>query len=625
MTMAEELSLQATPFADDFVDVTALNARVSTYLLERIERVRLAAQSGENVASKAVAILGPAGGGKTHLFSRLSHRAGPRPTLVLMRPFFGLSIGLRDVLAAVVDQLCLPVRGEDRTQLDVIASHWATGGGIEAAVGAVVSRLPGVAPAAHLVRALLELGAREPSAMWSDLAWLSGREPRAGADGAASALSEGDVLHVLRIVGVLAAPVAPVVLTFDQLENLAGDDDARVLGYGNLVSEIVDSLPAYTIVQLALTSEWMQYIEPRLSLPQKTRLAHEAFVLEAPDRKERELLLRAWHQRLAPKAGPRRQARFPSPLSESELDQLLGAPGMTPRILLSALARAISGQPVRLEALDSPPSGAGLAMDSLWNDEYERVRAEQQDKDRSNLTFDAAELAEALTSALGFASNLAISHRTERDRVMTWVKAPGHELAIVYLTSTHHASVAATLAKAAELARTTKVAVVREKRLEFPSTWETVQERRSAFERLPNARWLWIEGEDLARCLTLARLLSKSRAKKLLAAGSGDPVAPDLVREAVLRTQSPGEWPSVSSITRWLSDIPRDSPSTVRETPVPSAAPVPPASVPAPAASASPPTLRQWLAQGRALGRLAASRWVEKVRALVGRDEDSVE
>jgi hypothetical protein len=299
---------------------------------------------------------------------------------------------------------------------------------------------------------------------------------------------------------------------------------------------------------------------------------------------------------------------------------------MTPRILLSGLSRAFSGQSVPLEGLESQSSGVGAGMRALWNDEYERVRAEQQDKDRSNLAFDAAELAEALTSALGCASHLAISHRTERDRVTTWVKAPGHELAIVYLTSTHHGSVAATLAKAAELARSTKVAIVREKRFEFPSTWETVQERRSAFERLPNARWLWIEGEDLAQCLTLARLLSKSRAKKLHAAGSGDPLTPDLVREAVLRTRTPGEWPSVSSITRWLSDIPRDSPSAVRETPASSVVPAPaPPVAPSPvseSASASPPSLREWLAQGRALGRSAASRWVEKVRAFVGREED---
>jgi hypothetical protein len=269
MTMPGEISLQATPFADDFVDVASLNAHISAHLLERVESVRRAAQAGESVTSTAIAVLGPAGGGKTHLFSRLSHQSGLRPTLVLLRPYFGVNVSLRDVLAGVIDQLCLPVHGDDRTQLDVVASHWAPGDDVDGGVRAVVSRLPGIAPAAHLARALLELRGREPSTTWGDLAWLSGREPRASAEGAsASALSEGDVLHVLRIVAVLAAPVAPIVLTFDQLENLAGDDDARVLGYGNLVSEIVDCLPCFTIVQLALTSEWMQYIEPRLSLPQ---------------------------------------------------------------------------------------------------------------------------------------------------------------------------------------------------------------------------------------------------------------------------------------------------------------------------------------------------------------------
>ncbi len=352
MTTAREISLQATPFADEFVDVAALNAHISTYLLDRVESVKRAAQAGECVLSKAIAILGPAGGGKTHLFSRLSHQSGSRPSLVLLRPYFGVNVSLRDILAGVVDQLCLPVHGDERTQLDVIAAHWAPEGDVEAGVRAVVSLLPGIAPVAHLARALLELRGREPSTTWADLAWLSGREPRTSVTEGASAspLGEGDVLHVLRIVAVLAAPVAPVVLTFDQLENLAGDDDARVLGYGNLVSELVDSLPCFTIVQLALTSEWMQYIEPRLSLPQKTRLARETFVIEAPARRERELLLRTWHQRLAPKTPGRRKARFPRPLSEDELNQLLDAPGMTPRLLLAALSRAISGQPMRLGA-----------------------------------------------------------------------------------------------------------------------------------------------------------------------------------------------------------------------------------------------------------------------------------
>jgi hypothetical protein len=649
MTIAGEISLQATPFADEFVDVAALNAHISTYLLDRVESVKGAAQTDETVPSKAIAVLGPAGGGKTHLFSRLSHQSGSRPTLVLLRPYFGVNVTLRDVLAAVIDQLCLPVHGDDRTQLDVIASHWAPEGDVERGVRAVVSLLPEIAPAAHLARTLLELRGREPSTTWADLAWLSGREPRATtADGAsASALSEGDVLHVLRIVAVLAAPVAPVVLTFDQLENLAGDDDARVLGYGNLVSEIVDSLPCLTIVQLALTSEWMQYIEPKLSLPQKTRLARETFVIEAPARRERELLLRTWHQRLAPKTPSRRKAPFPSPLSENELHQLLDAPGMTPRLLLAALSRAISGQPVRFEPRSSPRSKHGLTGDdatsddvarrtgieALWNAEYERVRVEQADKERSSLPFDAAELAEALTSALGFAPNLAVSHRTERDRVVTSVKAPGHELVLVYLTSSQHGSVAATLTKAAELARGTKVVVVREKRFDFPNTWETVRERRSSFERLPNARWLWLDGEDLARCLTLARLLSKARAKKLDVAGSDEPLSIDRVRDAILGMHAPAEWESAALITRWLSDVPRETVAAAREVQVEvgpavearpsSAAALPALPIPAsPQASepAPPPTLRAWLSQGRELGRSAVTRYVQRVRTLVGRD-----
>jgi len=648
MAMPGEISLQATPFADEFVDVAALNAHISAHLVERVETVKQAAEAGETALSKAIAVLGPAGGGKTHLFSRLSHQSESRPTLVLLRPYFGVNVSLRDVLAAVVDQLCLPVHGDDRTQLDVIVSHWAPAGDVEAGVRAVVSLLPGIAPAAHLARALLELRGREPSTTWGDLAWLSGREPRTSVEGA-SALGEGDVLHVLRIVAVLAAPVAPVVLTFDQLENLAGDDDARVLGYGNLVSEMVDSLPCLTIVQLALTSEWMQYIEPRLSLPQKTRLARETFVLEAPGRSERQLLLRMWHQRLAPKTNGRRKARSPSPLSEDELDQLLDAPGMTPRLLLAALSRAMSGQPVPVEPSSAArPSAAAKAMDiaGIWRAEYERVEAEQAEKERSNLAFDAAELAEALSSALGFVAHLVVTHRTERDRVITSVKAPGHELAMVYLTSSQHISVAATLVKAAELARTTKVVIVRERRFDFPSTWEIVQERRSSFERLPNARWLWLEREDLARCLTLARLLSKARAKKLDVEGLDEPLPVEKLREAVLGMWAPGEWQSIASITRWLSDVPRETLTVIRESPraevrpAPEAVPSPVTSSPAtssPAASplppsppaseplrppgSPPPTLRSWLSQGRDLGRSAVTRYVQKVRALVGRTD----
>ena len=628
MTMQSEISLQASPFADDFVDVAALNGRISTHLLDRVESVRRAALAGVKVPSSAVAILGPAGGGKTHLFSRLTHHSGPRPTLVLLRPYFGVHIALRDVLAAIVDQLCLPVHGAHRTQLEIIVSYWLSASDdVDGAVSAIVSSLPEIAPAAHLARALLQLGEREAPTAWGELAWLSGREPRAGSEGtSAAALGEGDVLHMLRILSIVAAPVAPIVLTFDQLENLAGDDDARVLGYGNLVSEIVDSLPCFTIVQLALTSEWMQIIEPRLTLPQKTRVAREVLVLEAPDRQERELLLRAWHGQVVAREGGRRKRRFPSPLSEDELNELLSAPGMTPRLLLAALSRVVSGQPMAIVAPSPAPSRApgdanGSGVETLWTSELARVGAELEDKERSGLPFDAAELAEGLASSLTFVPRLEVATRTERDRIVTWVKAPGSELAVLYLTSLHHGSVAATLGKAIELASQTKVVIVREKRFEFPPTWGIVDERRSAFERLPNARWLWLERDDLARWLGLGRLLSKARSKKLHVPGADEPLSAGVVRDALLRAHAPDEWPSVAAIARWLSDIPRETPSlpAVREPVRREAPPSQPAPRPPPP---PPPTLRAWLSLGRDLGRSTVSRYVEKVRALVGRSDE---
>src|SRR5204862_4018458 len=139
------------------------NAHVSTYLLDRALEVRSLAQRGQCAASKAVAVLGPAGGGKTHLFARMRHRSGANATLILLRPYFGVSLSLRDVLAGVVDQLCLPVQGGSHTHLDLLAAHWLIEDGdrVERAVRAIAALVPEIAPAAHLARALLELGERE--------------------------------------------------------------------------------------------------------------------------------------------------------------------------------------------------------------------------------------------------------------------------------------------------------------------------------------------------------------------------------------------------------------------------------------------------------------------------------
>ena len=91
---------------------------------------------------------------------------------------------------------------------------------------------------------------------------------------------------------------------------------------------------------------------------------------------------------------------------------------------------------------------------------------------------------------------------------------------------------------------------------------------------------------------------------------------------------------SVAFITRWLSDIPRETPAAralprSENRPAPGApetrqvlAAVWPAPDSRPATERPPPTLRAWLAMGRDLGRSAVSRYVQKVRTVVGRTEE---
>ncbi len=607
--MSLAIGLQSAPFSDDFIDVTALNAHVSSAIVERIEQIRRSTKT----PSRALAILGPAGGGKTHVFARLRQGEGPRATLILLRPYFGINVGPRDVLATIIDQLCLPVRGTELTPLDLLVSHWlADGEGgvfpsasieqmrsldgetrarrVDDAVASVISQLPEAAPATHLLRSLLSLDVRDRGHHWAELAWLSGREPRTVDD--TTPLGEADVMQMLRLLSTMAAPVAPLVLVFDQLENLASDDDARVRGYGNLIGELIDTVPSLTIVQLALTSEWLQSIEPRLSLPQKTRVASEVLVLESPSRSEREQLLRAWHKRLAANGG---RKRFPGPLTAVDLETLLDAPGMTPRLLLAALLRAASGKPA-IAVVDetTTPRSEDDRVQAVWTNELARVRVELGSKVESGVPVEIAQLAEGLSEALVSVPSFEVDSRVERERISMSVRSPGHEIVVLFVASLHHASVAGALNRATELAQITKVVIVREKRFELPRTWETVDERRAAFERLPNSRWLWLEQEDAARCLALGRLMSQSRAKRL----------DDVTKEQLLEIAKPRDWHCVNAITLWLTDVPRGRLERVE--PPPKQAPIEPP---------APPSVRDWMRMGRSI----AKRYVEELRANFGR------
>lgn len=646
------LVLHTSQFVDDFIDVPELNSSASDDLLSRLAKVRADAREHRRSPSSATAILGPAGGGKTHLVARVRRAAGAQATLVVVRPYFGVSLSLRDILATTIDQLCRRPNGATVSQLDLVSAYWlAPGDGalfptataveasamseearadmVEDAVDRLVERLPELAAVAHLVRALFGVSTLERAARWAELAWLSGREPRDSVQSAADfvpcagILGDGDVLHVLSILSTLAAPVAPIALVFDQLENLASEGADRVLGYGNVLSELVDSVPCLTILQLALTSEFLQFIEPHLSLAQRSRVAGEKIILDLPSEKERRLLLRAWQDRLSPPTSQSmRKKRLGHPLTQEDVDHLLTAPGITPRLLATAYARALAGKQVFDTVAEPAIEPADKRAELAAHHDVERasVESELDEKENANVPFDAAELAEGIAATLSFVPRLKLETRSEKERYFTTVRAPGAELVIVYLTAAHHSAVAAGLTRAAELARSSKVAVLRERRFEFPPSWVSVEEKRAEFERMPNARWLWLDRDEVIRCVALARLSSLARARRLRVPGSEEPMAIEEVRRELTATLAPATWVSASSVTRWLDDVPRAgrlatpappplSKKDVREAKSDTVSKELPIEVPEPPLDA----LRSWLRTGRSIGKQAVSYYVDKL------------
>jgi hypothetical protein len=631
------VSLQTSAFARSFVDVADVNAHVSTALTERVIEVMTHALEGKVVPSQSFVVLGPAGGGKTHVFSRLQHLPGVKATLVLLRPFFGVRLTPRDVLTATIDQLCVPAPQAATSRMAGLSAFWLGSRDakfplaamdefrnrsseeqdqqVDTAVARILQHLPDAAPAAHLIRALLRLESLERAELWRELAWLSGREPRAREPRArepraqaaeAFALSESDVLQLLRMIAVMAAPVAPLVVAIDQLENLAGDDETRVLSFGNMVAELVDTVPSLTLAQLAITSEWLQYIEPRLSLPQKTRVSGKVLNIAAPSREQRDQLLRAWYAHLGPMHLGTRE--YPGPISAADLEGLLVAPGMTPRLLLSGLTRLLAGEPAFEDT--SRTQAAHAAESDFWDSEVLRAAEELAQKTKDELPVDAGELAEAMMAALSFGANVVVTTRSERERVLTTVCTPGHELTVVYVNGTHHSSVGRSFARAAELAELGKTVIVREKRLSIPSSWDAVNERRKAFEAMANARWLWLDPSEVAQGIALARTLSRARAGRLRHGNTEEAMTEGQLREHVQRKSDPNTWRPVVALLAGLTDVPRAAPqerASGEKLPMPTPAPIPPV-------ASAVPSVREWLQLGKQVGVSAMARYREKLR-----------
>jgi hypothetical protein len=666
--------LQTDPWAVRFVDIERLNGHASALLRTRLDDVRAAAASGELLPTTSVALLGAAGAGKTHIFARLRRIVGARASFVLVRPLLGAEPTLRLLLAEVMDQLRRPSFGGSLSQLETLVggalaarSRFPSAGLTDASImgqderaaridevlAALFALRPELEGIAEYVRRLLAFPFERSEARTVLAAWLSGRdvEPEAArAAGISGPLSDVDVLRALTAVAALASGGAPLLIAFDQLENLADASGERVRAHGNLVAELVDQLPALTLVQLALTGEWLQHIQPALSLPQRTRVAERTVLLEEPSVDDRRNLVRAWLDGGRSEDGVATDRAFPAPLAEADVERWCREPGMTPRMLLQACRRALeaplssrvdephgdapqgdTGVPPPLvdalppATLPSPePStpggkaprakakGASLdgALARAWRASVRDARREIREAHADGRLLDVERIAEILEVTLASDAAAAIVWRRGAGAspyLVGSLAAGSARGNVVVVQGSHPRSVATALERARELTAE-PLLFVRQGSFEFPPTWRDVAARVTELQGLTRTCWLAPSDDVLAHGLAFASMLASARSGEL--------------------TGPAGEAVSPLALRAWSSAALADSLDTVsaelrrvlgewegaREVREEVTAPAPRAPEPSPEpASESPSLLRSGI---EALLGLAASRWPWSERPL---------
>ena len=558
-------SLHADPWAEQFVDLPSLNASVSDAIEASVGKVRSVAR-GEPQAlrSSSLVVLGPPGAGKTHLFSRLRRRLGPRAVFVHLRPLVHMEITPRFVLGEIVKQLGYVTQGasgvpQAHALVGSLLAHLRGEGTFfpqaflaecealadserEARLDAAVEQVLGVWQEADesYLRRLLQVPFAKTAAMQRALlAWLSGRDcdvTQLQRIGATASLGEDLALSALRTLSAVASLGAPIVLVFDQLENLvdAEGPGSRLLAYANLTAELVDSMRGLVLVHMALDTEWSRGIEPALNLSQRSRLLMGRETLGLPSPKEREELLRLWIDRL-----PERSLPYPWPFSEAQAIRLCQRPGVTPRMLLVECRRAFQGEPVELDEepraeTAAPPVGAA-ALDSQgleveWEERLSAARAAAEQASERREPIDPSRLADGLLACSQFLGTAELSPLKSTDCVQLKLTQGSRSVRLAFLHQAHHKSLGSALAKLSSIAQRESVVALRERAHDLPPTWKDTLAKRSALLATGRARWVWFERDDAERLLALDSLLQAARSGDLTDA-RGAPISAVTVAE----------------------------------------------------------------------------------------------
>lgn len=584
----------ADAWASDFVDLETLNARASDQVLRLIDESREAARVRPgDLATRSILLLGPAGSGKTHLFARLRRRAGPRAAFVLLRPQIASDPTPRHVLAACFDALQHRPIGREERQLDVIvgaALGQVSGQSgfphlfldalrsarpderaalIDGTVAALTDKYPEIE--ADWLARLIQLPGSDPVERRAALTWLSGREPDAGQLsrlGLTGPLPDTTVLPALRTLAILAACSTPLVLVFDQLENLASAlGTGRIHAYARLVSELFDTVRGLVIVQLALDAEWDRRIHPELGAAERSRLESRVVPLELPRPEERAALVEAWSGCLPPE----QRHPLPWPFGQAEWSRWAQEPGVTPRMLMIACREALAerghepspppvpkdsagtrqssapapGAPRRGTATRSPEPEPGLEgrLEELWEEQRAAAREELDRALLDGRPLDPERLLGGLAAALGLLS-IPVAPRVPREPQDLRIVAAGEPADLFVAQQNHPRSLSALFEKVARIAESRRVIVVREAARPIPPTWARALEELGNLRERPNACFLEIAPRELADLLALQGLLSAARSQDL-AGRDGRPLPEALVQLWAQSSLEVDTWPSV--------------------------------------------------------------------------------
>jgi hypothetical protein len=551
------------PYAAEFVDLESLNGAASDAIRTRIGEIRRHAASPD-LRSASITVLGPAGAGKTHLFARLRKACGARASFVLLRPEVGVETSLAQVLATAVDGLKRPPPGHEDSLLEcIVGSFLAVAQGapttfprahladlrargesaseeaIEAALDLAERRFPEVD--AEWLTELLHVPFRTPSVRRAAIVWLSGREPNEldlKRLGRTERLAASAVLPALRTLGVVAAVGAPLVLVFDQLENLASDHDDLVHAHARVVADLVDGVRGIVVVQMALDAEWERRIRPTLTQAERARLEARVELMSLPTADERDALLRLWLDALPEDERPK---PFPAPFAESTWDILRTRPGITPRAILVAARRAMNGEEPLPSAhapsdAEAPEADAERTeeladrLEDLWLRRIAEAREEHDASTQEGRGVDVERIVGALVAVASLDPDVKVDVGKPSQKFDARIVRSTSQVTLLLAQAVHPRSVSSTLRHAAGLASDRDVRVVRQAALGVPPTWKKVRDQLTALRATPRVEIVELTRDELCELLATHDFLAAARSQDL-AGPDGLPIAEKAVRE----------------------------------------------------------------------------------------------